>query len=82
MADITGGMAYPQNKKSRVSKYPHGTPRNPERLREIARLRDEEKLQWRTIGPIVGMSAQGACLIYNHWKKTGWLKTNVSVKLT
>jgi hypothetical protein len=61
-------------KKGRVIRYPHGQPRNPDRLLEIARLRDEEKLQWRDIGPLVGMTGQGACLLYNHWRQLGWLK--------
>lgn len=61
-------------RRSRVSKYPHGKPRDPEKLLEIARLRNEEKMQWRAIGPLVGMTGQGACLLFNHWKQLGWLK--------
>jgi hypothetical protein len=76
MADIM--ELHLPKKKGRVSRYPHGAPRNPERLLEIARLRDEERLQWRAIGPVIGMSAQGACLLYNHWKKLGWLKCQTS----
>lgn len=63
----------PVKKKGRVSQFPHGKPRNPEKLLEIARLRNIEKLQWRQIGPLVGISAQGACLLYNHWRRLGWL---------
>lgn len=66
-------------RKSRVSKYPHGFPRNPDRLREIRRLRDEEKMRWRQIGPIVGISAQGACLLYNKWKEMGWFNEETPV---
>ena len=72
MDDVTFEIPLPK-KKSRPSRYPHGIPRNPGRLLEIARLREEEKMQWRQIGPLVGMSGQGACLLYNHWKKLGWL---------
>lgn len=68
MADIT---ELPPPKKSRVTRYPHGTPRNRDRLLEIARLRNVEKMQWRDIGPVVGMTGQGACLLYNHWHQ--WL---------
>jgi hypothetical protein len=72
MADIA--ELEPPKKKSRVTKYPHGEPRDPEKLLEIARLRDIEKMQWRDIGPLVGMSGQGACLLYNHWRQLRWLK--------
>jgi hypothetical protein len=71
MADIT--YEVPPKRKSRVSRFPHGTPRDPEKLLEIARLRNIEKLQWRQIGPIIGISAQGACLLYNHWKELKWV---------
>jgi hypothetical protein len=72
MADLAYEEAPP--KKKGISKFPHGAPRDPKRLLEIARLRNIEKLQWRQIGPIIGISGQGACLLYNHWRKSGWLK--------
>jgi hypothetical protein len=70
MADIM--ELPPPKRKSRVSKYPHGAPREPDKLLEIARLRDEENLNWRAIGPKLNISPQGACLLYNLWKKRGW----------
>lgn len=69
MADI----AY--EKKNRC---PHGTPRNPARLYEIARLREVEKLQWREIGPLVGVSAQAACMLYNLWRDRGWFNESIA----
>lgn len=64
----------PPQKKKKESKYPHGAPRDPKKVREIARLREKEELQWRDIGPKVGITFQGACLLYNHWKREGWLE--------
>jgi hypothetical protein len=73
MADIME-IPPPEKKKGRVTRFPHGQPRNPKKLLQIARLREKEELQWRDIGPKVGMSGQGACLLYNHWRSLGWLK--------
>lgn len=67
-------MELPEKKKGRVIRFPHGQPRNPERLLEIQKLREIDKMQWRDIGPLVEMTGQGACLLYNHWKTQGWLK--------
>jgi hypothetical protein len=61
-------------KKKKWSKYPHGEPRDPERVREIARLRDEEKQTWHQIGLSFGMTRSGASLLYKHWRKLGWLE--------
>lgn len=72
MADLVEEI--PSDKKKKESKFPHGQPRKPEMVREIQRLREVEKMQWREIGPLVGMSGQGACMMYIHWKTMGWLK--------
>jgi hypothetical protein len=69
MADITDEESH----KRRKTRFPHGTPRDPEKLLEIARLRNIENLRWRQIGPIVGISAQGACLLFKHWKELKWV---------
>jgi hypothetical protein len=71
MADITCETIEPKKKKSR---YPHGEPRDPEKLREIARLKNEENLTWQQIGETLGISRQGACLLYHHWRMIGWFE--------
>lgn len=43
-------------------------PINPDKIMEIVRLRDEERLRFRAIGTILGISTQGASQLYRKWK--------------
>ena len=49
-------------------------PMKPERVQQVMHLREVENMRWRQIGPILGISPQGACLLYNLWRKRGWRK--------
>ena len=67
MARMTTNTTYQEYRRTfGVSKYPHGQPRDPEKLRLIIHYRDKN-LSWRTIGPMVKMTGQGACMLYQRW---------------
>jgi hypothetical protein len=57
-----------------VRKAPRGRPFRSEptdrdKVLEIIRLRDEEKMRFRVIGETLGMTTQGSSQLYNKWKK-------------
>ena len=64
---LDGHQSKPK-RKSRKSKYPHGSPRDPKRVGAIVWLRDKEKLSWEQIRKKVGGSRQGPYLLYLRWK--------------
>ncbi len=51
-------------------------PTDPDLVLEIIRLRDEEKLRWREIAKIYGLSRQAPFLFYKRWKLWAALQKN------
>jgi len=43
-------------------------PTDPGKILQIVRLRDEEKMRFRAIGEILGMTTQGSSQLYQKWK--------------
>lgn len=44
-------------------------PRDPKKVLEIVRLRDQKNMRWRQIGPHIGESHQGPYLLYKRWRE-------------
>jgi hypothetical protein len=44
------------------------TPRNNKLIQRIIRLREDEGLPWRVIGPRLGLSHQAPYLLYKRWR--------------
>ena len=44
-------------------------PTDPEKILEIVRMRDIEKMRFRIIGEELGMTTQGSSQLYQKWKK-------------
>jgi len=53
-------------------------PRDHDRILRIIELRDQENLDWREIGRIMGLSHQGPYLLYDKWRD--WAYENYYLK--
>jgi hypothetical protein len=44
-------------------------PRDPQKILEIVRLRDQQNLKWREIGEAIDDSHQNPYLLYRRWRE-------------
>jgi predicted DNA-binding protein (UPF0251 family) len=66
MADIEYiGGGY---KRGRQKGCLNKAPLDPDKVLEIVRLREIDKLNWRQIGTKLGVSRQGPFLLYKRWR--------------
>ena len=65
-------MEYKPQKRGPKIGSQRPAPREPEKVLQIVRLRDNQKLRWRTIGNMIGETHQGPYLLYKRWQE--WAK--------
>jgi hypothetical protein len=59
-------------KRDKRSKTHHGSPREPERVRDIISGRDKLRKTWQALGDEFGITRAGARHLYHRWHD--WFK--------